>query len=202
MAHWARHFGCPLVGGDIASSDGPLVLTVTVLGMAHPQRGPVLRSTAAAGDRVCVTGRLGGSLLLPPKGNGGAEPRHLSFTPRVAEGAALCDQLGPALTSMIDLSDGLGRDAGRVAKASGVRFTLQAPRLPMNDGVQGWRNAVADGEDYELLFTVARGARVPDQVAGTPISVIGEVGQGQGCFVIDERGAPHEVSEHGWEHGA
>lgn len=192
MAHWAMEFGCPLAGGDIAFHDGPTVLTVTVLGAAHPVRGPVERTTAREGDRVCVTGALGGSLV---------SGRHATFEPRVREGRTLCDLLGRNLTAMIDISDGLGRDAARVAKASGVRIEMESWRLPRNRGVSDWRRAASDGEDYELLFTVGDGVAVPHDACGTPVTVIGRVVRGTGCVFIDEAGTRHDAGEMGWDHG-
>lgn len=195
MAHWARSHGCPLVGGDIATSSGPLVLTIVVMGQAHSARGPVLRSEAKAGDAVYVTGRIGGSLI---------SGRHLSFEPRVAEGRWLADHLGPRLGAMIDVSDGLGRDAGRIAAASKVRIELRASSLPLHGDADGWRSAAAEGEDYELLFTVREEAALPAAIpeTGVPITRIGTVGRGQGCFIVDEAGAQLDAAELGWDHGS
>jgi len=166
----ADRLEAPLVGGDIAihaTETGPLVLSITVLGTPGPA-GMILRTGARPGDRLCVTGRLGGS-LEPGEGGGG---RHLSFEPRVAAGLALAEILGPRLHALIDLSDGLGRDAGRMARASGVAFELDAASLPRHQGVD-WRGAVGDGEDYELLAAVA--GDPPSEAAGVPCSVIGRV---------------------------
>ena len=193
MHYWGNHFACPLAGGDIAFSDGPTVLGVTVLGRSHPQRGPVLRSTAGVGDVVCVTGRIGGSF-----GSG----RHLRFEPRIVQGVELCDRLGPALTSMMDISDGLGRDAGRVGRASGVTVELEAGRVPIHADAGGWKSAIADGEDYELLFTVAPGTSTPGACGGgTPITAIGRgvAGPGGGV-VIDPGGSRLRAEEVGWDH--
>lgn len=195
MHAWANHWNSPLIGGDIASTaaamPGPLVLTVTVLGHAHARHGPVLRSHARAGDVVYVTGKLGGSLV---------SRRHLTFEPRVREAGFLCDfsaahgdsargrsstVSGRALGAMIDLSDGLGRDAGRVADASGVRVEIDAGALPRHVGVDSWRAAMSDGEDYELLFTMDAGVELPRECPGTGVAFtrIGEVRAGAGCVV-------------------
>ncbi|MCA9311688.1 MAG: thiamine-monophosphate kinase, partial [Phycisphaerales bacterium] len=140
MSHWARCWAAPLAGGDIATGPGPTVLTVTMLGELPDGVPPVLRSGARAGDRVVVTGALGGSL---------ASGRHARFEPRLAEAAWLQTHARP--TAMLDISDGLGRDAGRLAEASGVRIVLEAARLPRHAEVADWRRAASDGEDYELL---------------------------------------------------
>ncbi len=189
MAHWVGAWGCPLVGGDIAthhSPKHPLTLTVTVAG--GPVREPVLRSGARVGDGVYVTGLLGGSL---------ASGRHLSFEPRVPEAAGLVGALGDRLHAMIDLSDGLGRDAGRMASVSGVRIEIDAASLPMLAGVPGWKDAMGDGEDYELCFCSV--GAVPAAVGGTPITRVGAVVAGSGCVVRTDDG-PIDVSTLGWDH--
>lgn len=195
MAHWARSYGCPLVGGDIATSDGPLVLTVVVMGQAHATRGPVLRSEARAGDAVYVTGRIGGSLI---------SGRHLSFQPRIAEARWLADRLGAALGAMIDLSDGLGRDGGRIAHASGVRIELRATDIPLHGDAGGWAAAAGEGEDYELLFTAPEGSVLPRTVpeTGVELTRIGRVAAGAGCVIVDESGAETDACELGWDHEA
>lgn len=201
MRRWCGAWDAPLVGGDISTTDGPLVLTVTVGGEPHPTRGPVLRSGARPGDAVYVTGRLGGTL---------ASGRHLNFEPRVQAAAALAGALGADLTAMIDLSDGLGLDAQRVGEASGVRVEIEGARLPRAEGVTDWRATAGGGEDYELLFTVAgrRGeGEVRAAVAGAVASVgavevtrvgrVVEAGKGEGAAGAWVRGGEGE----GWVWG-
>lgn len=191
MARWARRWDCPLIGGDIASVDGPTVLTVTVIGCVHPERGPVLRSGARVGDSVYVTGALGGSF---------ASGRHLTFEPRLPEASWLCDAMGPRLHAMMDLSDGLGRDGARIAGASGVRLELDPLRIPLHADVPSWMQGASEGEDYELLFT-AEGevpARTPTGVA---ITRIGSVVEGKGCALLLPNQHPIDASEMGWDHG-
>jgi thiamine-monophosphate kinase len=223
MATWGARFGCPLVGGDIATLDGgrtngnakrpqvsvggqkvtpsfvgKMVLTCTVIGTPHPTRGPVLRSAARPGDEVWVSGRLGGSLH---------SGRHLAFAPRVREGRWLCDYLAGDLHAMIDISDGLGRDAGRIATASGVRLAIDEPRLPLHEDVHTWRNAVGDGEDYELCFCIEPGSLGIDGHAvcrdtGTPLTRVGRVETGApGSFLHLRSGEVVELTEVGWDHG-
>lgn len=196
LHRWAEYWGAPMVGGDIAVGPrgGPLVLTVTVGGGVHPQRGPVRRDAARPGDEVWVTGALGGSL---------ASGRHLTFEPRVRDAAFLAGTLGADLHAMIDLSDGLGRDAGRIAAASRVRIELDAAGLPRHADVRDARAALADGEDYELCFTVASAVagalptRTPD---GTPLTRIGRVIAGPSDCVAELDGRWASVSELGWDH--
>ncbi|MEO0715721.1 MAG: thiamine-phosphate kinase [Planctomycetota bacterium] len=190
MARWSRAWGAPIVGGDIASTTGPLTLTVTVLATCETGPGPALRRNAKPGDGVYVTGRLGGSF---------ASGRHLHVVPRVAEAIYLGRTLSDRLGAMIDISDGLGLDGGRVAEASGVAIAIDAERLPLHFDAD-WRGALADGEDYELMFT-ARGAvsRIVPGL-GTPISRIGEVTAGSGCGVRTPTGETIDASDLGFEH--
>lgn len=192
MSRAAREMSAPLVGGDVAVWDGALVLTCTVGGTPHAERGPVLRSGARPGDELWVTGRIGGSVR---------SGRHLRFTPRVAVGAWLCDALGPDLHAMMDVSDGVGIDASRLAAASGARAVIDLPRVPLHDDASDALAAIGDGEDYELLFAAAPGlalpARAPD---GTPLTRIGSVARGAGCVAIDAAGREHDCAQRGWEH--
>lgn len=188
---WASHWGCPLVGGDIARVAGPTVLSVTVVGEPHETRGPVLRAGARPGDGLYVTGAFGGSF---------ESGRHLTFEPRVREGRWLCDQLGDRLHAMMDVSDGLGRDAGRIAEASGVRIEIDARLVPRHADARGWRAALADGEDYELLFAAAGDVPGACPKTGVPITRIGRVAPGAGCVVADDTGALHDAAVMGWDH--
>ncbi|MBX3378466.1 MAG: thiamine-phosphate kinase [Phycisphaeraceae bacterium] len=195
MKRWAEHWACPLVGGDIASlpqTSDPMTLTVTVIGSTHPARGPVLRSGAQAGDGIYVTGKLGGSFDAA-SGLG----KHLTFEPRLAEARWLADTLGARLHSMMDISDGLGRDASRMADASKVRFEIQPELIPRN--TPDWRRAASDGEDHELLFAASGEVAHAIASSGLPITRIGSVMAGSGCFIIDGATAI-DVRDLGWEH--
>lgn len=196
MARWARHWNAPLAGGDIAMVDGPTVLTVTIFGRPHTVRGPVLRSGAKPGDVLFVTGSVGGSF---------ASGRHLSFAPRLEEGSWLCDALGGRLHAMIDLSDGLGRDAARLAHASAARIRLDASDIPLSIRVADWMDAIGEGEDYELLFAVDPGAApdIPDRCpdVDTPFTRIGVLEEGVGCVVRTPEGEVVDAEELGWDHG-
>ncbi len=195
LKRWAEHWSCPLVGGDIATlphETDPLTLTVTVIGTAHPTRGPVLRSGAKPGDGVYVTGRLGASFNATT-GLGS----HLTFEPRISEARSLADLLDSRLHAMMDLSDGLGRDADRMAVASNARFEIKSELIPAA-GLD-WRRAASEGEDYELLFTAS--GEVPAAISerNTSITRIGTVAAGSGCFVL-EGSTSTNARDLGWEH--
>lgn len=193
----ARGLGGALVGGNLAAAS-ELSLTVTVLADA-PAR-PILRSGARPGDLVCVTGRLGGAAL---------GLRLLAGAPSMADSEAAMRcwrrpvarvQAGRAVvgvaTAMIDLSDGLLVDAGRLCRASRCGVVLDVARLPLAPGLRRLDAAAAralalgGGEDYELLFTAParRRARVERLAAEAPITVIGEVVARGGVRLVDADG--------------
>lgn len=190
MARWARHWGCPLIGGDIATGSERLSLTVTIAGTMAPGQDPVLRSGAKPGDVLWLTGALGNSF---------ASGRHASFEPRLRQGqwAAVV-----GAHAMIDLSDGLGRDAGRIGVASGVRLVIDAGSLPLHEGCTDWRQAVREGEDYELLIALPVGVEPQEGLAG-PVGRVEAAGPNEqgGAWIRDEGGIEHDASGLGWDHG-
>tara|TARA_B100000959_G_scaffold285376_1_gene359951 strand:+ start:469 stop:1416 length:948 start_codon:yes stop_codon:yes gene_type:complete len=200
----AAAFDAPLVGGDVAIHrlpDHPLSVSVTVLATPVPP-GPVRRNGACDGDLLVVTGHLGGSL---EDGGGGS---HLDFTPRISEALHLRELFGKGLHAMIDISDGLGRDAGRLAEAAGLQAHIEAEKLPRRPAAS-IAAAMGDGEDYELLMAVAKDAEVPDSVPGDhgpcPLTVIGHfapnpAGDDRRVVVFGEDGQ-EDASECGWDHG-
>jgi thiamine-monophosphate kinase len=136
----ARTFEIIIVGGEMARSPKELFLSITITGSPGPSS--ILRSGAQPNDLICVTGKLGGSLK---------SGRHLTFTPRLIEGQWLAAQTG--IHAMMDLSDGLGSDLPRLARASNCSFILEKENIPCHSGCSV-EEAISDGEDYELLFTI------------------------------------------------
>lgn len=191
MAYWTRHWQCPLIGGDIAFVDGPSVLSVVIVGSPHASRGAVRRNGARAGDALYLTGAIGEA-----KAAGWKRP----VEPRLEQGAWLCDALGDRLHAMIDLSDGLGRDGGRMSEASGARLVIDAGALPLAEGVADWREAIGAGDDYELLFACA-GEPPPSPAPGSvSITRIGAVEAGAGCVVRTPEGEETDAAALGWDH--
>lgn len=193
----AEEFGVAIAGGDTNSWDGPLVASVTLIGEPSA-KGPVLRSGAKSGDLLLVTGALGGSI-------GG---RHLTFTPRVRE--ALLLHAAAELHALIDLSDGLASDVRHIAAESDVGVVIYADQLPISTDVnpvlpqsERIRYALCDGEDFELLLAVS-----PDDARklqartdlGVPLTIIGEVIDGNDCFLSDTQGNIRPLPTGGWEH--
>jgi thiamine-monophosphate kinase len=135
----ARKFGIAIAGGETARSPGPVFVSVALTGRVERTRC-VLRSGGRPGDALFVTGCLGGSRA----------GKHLDFIPRLREARWLTEHF--RLHAMMDLSDGLGADLPRLAKASGCGFELGA--IPCAPGCSQ-AQALRDGEDFELLFAVA-----------------------------------------------
>jgi thiamine-monophosphate kinase len=137
----AARFEVSIVGGETSNTHGPVAISVSVAGFVERTR-IVLRRGAKTGDDLFVTGNLGGS----------PRRKHLRFFPRIEESRWLTKKF--PVHAMIDLSDGLGADLPRLAKASQLSFKIEMKRLPLNPGCKV-NNAIADGEDYELLFAIA-----------------------------------------------
>jgi thiamine-monophosphate kinase len=199
MREMADAFGVPLVGGDTNSWDGPLSISVTMLGEAT-ERGPVLRSGARVGDWVMVTGPLGGSIL----------GHHLDFTPRVRE--ALVLHAAADLHAMIDLSDGLAKDlhhiceeshCGAVLFADAIPVTDAARDLSAKDGRSPLDHALSDGEDFELVFTVSPTAGETllrtQPVGGLKLARIGEIVAAG--YLLERDGKREPLEPRGFEHG-
>ena len=137
----ASRFDVSIVGGETSASRGPTVISVSVTGFVEKDRWPS-RSGGKKGDDLFVTGRLGGSL----------REKHLRFMPRINESRWLTRNF--RVHAMMDLSDGLGADLPRLAKASKLGFKIDKEKLPLAPGAK-IDNAISDGEDYELLFAIS-----------------------------------------------
>lgn len=202
----AQEFGVALAGGDTNTWDGPLVISVTLLGEVT-DRGPLLRSGAKAGDAIVVTGRLGGSRL----------GHQFDFTPRVREALWLAEHA--RLHAGIDLSDGLSLDLWRLCQASGVGAIVDTSQVPVSDAAEAWaaqlgdgstalEHALADGEDFELLLAISRESAeqlVKEQPLGCGLSMIGEFVSGAGTgsgdlWQRDAAGRQSPLVPRGYEH--
>jgi len=137
----AVKFDLAIVGGETSATRGPVAISVSVAGYVERNRS-VSRSGGKRGDDLFVTGRLGGSL----------RGKHLRFVPRIEESRWLTTHFG--VHAMMDLSDGLGADLPRFARASKLGFKIDKAALPLAAGAK-IDNAISDGEDYELLFAIS-----------------------------------------------
>ena len=199
LAALAGRLGVAIAGGDVTRAPA-LLVAVTVVGHAESADRLVRRSGARPGDLLAVTGELGGAaaglaLLERPELAEGLDEtlaaalraRQLEPEPRLAAGRALAEA---GATAMIDISDGLGADAGHLAAAGGVGLEIDLSQLPVQAGVAELARragldpldlAAAGGEDYELLAALA-----PDdldrarELVGSDLWVIGAVADGGG----------------------
>ena len=212
-----RH-GVALAGGDTAQSPGGIAADILAVGQVA-RGGARLRSGARAGDRLYVTGALGGAaaeLLAVERSPGRfrriaqAEPGHphLFPEPRVAAGK----RLSGLASAMIDVSDGLSTDLTHLCEASGLAAEIDGAALPvhplaMEAERRGFAGSAEDlalhgGEDYELLFTARPGVRIPRRIEGVAVTQIGTLRRGRrGQVVLRKRGqAPQTLRGGGWEH--
>ncbi len=137
MSNLCNRFGATIIGGDLAQSNH---LEIHVFGTGTlPSGSALLRSGAKTGDSIFVTGPLGCS----------REGRHLDFVPRVAEGVFL--RKSGLIGAMMDVSDGLATDLRHILEKSGAGAELDGKRIPRKGTLD---QALYDGEDFELLFTM------------------------------------------------
>jgi thiamine-monophosphate kinase len=191
----ATEFGVSIAGGDTNSWNGPLVIAVTLLG-EPTQKRPVLRSGAKPGDVIFVTGELGGTRLS----------KHLTFKPRIEEAQWLHKHF--RVSAMIDISDGLVSDLGHILEESRCGAALRRKAIPVSKkkGVT-LANALTDGEDFELCFTVPakdswRLAQLGKLPSGVKVAAIGTVISGEGIFWLEQAGSltPVKAAVIGYRH--
>jgi thiamine-monophosphate kinase len=217
IAEMAELGGTAVAGGDLTAAP-VLVLCVTCVGYERPGTPLVTRAGARPGDLVVVTGELGGAAaglkLLSGEAAGiddaarqALVDRQLDPRPRLAAGRALA---AAGATAMIDISDGLGADAGHVAAASGHRLEIGLGQVPVAAGVaevaggepEGLLLAAGGGEDYELLATIGAGnlpsAERSLRDAGYGLTEIGRVSEGNGAVLRDTDG--RELESAGFDH--
>jgi thiamine-monophosphate kinase len=201
----ARRFGVELAGGDTSGSDA-ITADIIVVGQV-PKGRAILRSGAKPGDRIFVTGELGesaatlqrlfaGGRISPSKKN-----RHFYPEPRVAAGQWL--QRKGLATSMIDLSDGLSVDLSHICDESRVCAVIHGARVPVATKAT-LESALHGGEDYELLFTVGPGTKVPRMIEGLKVTEIGTVHRradyGGKMQILEENGKLKPLKPRGWQH--
>ena len=212
-------FGVAVIGGDTVSTAGPLVLTLTAMGLV-PENTALLRSNARSGDMIWLSGSLGdGALgLLVAKGEGKSLPkacaealldRYRLPRPRVALGPRL---RGLAHASM-DVSDGLMADLGHICEASGVRGVVEADLLPLSEAGraaldagmgEGLATVVTGGDDYEILFTAPPSAEKDllglSRELDLRLTRIGRVTTGEGVTLLDRAGQEIPLARAGYNH--
>ncbi|MDP3979783.1 MAG: thiamine-phosphate kinase [Chlamydiota bacterium] len=194
----AKKYHVQLVGGDIARSPLGLNINVSILGEIEKGAG-VFRSGARAGDKIYVTGRLGGSIL----------GKHMSFVPRINESRWLHKRKIP--NAMMDISDGLAVDLRRMMIASHTGAVIYERSIPvsrdahaMEDKHKAIDHALYDGEDYELLFTTRKKQSLWfnsfKALFLTHITCVGEVTAGKRIFIESVSGEQYEINNMGYRH--
>jgi thiamine-monophosphate kinase len=211
----SRH-GVAVVGGETTTNPERVLISVALIGWV-PRGKVLLRSGAKVGDAIFVTGELGGSLA----------GKHLEFEPRLVEARWLAGHF--LVHAMIDLSDGLAGDLRHVLKASGVGAELLKTAIPVSraakerarsraresvdrppthvGGYSPFVAALTDGEDFELLFTVASKDAVPlldawkKQFPKLKLSCVGKITAGDGLTLRDQLGT-HPLNAGGYVHFA
>ena len=204
LAALARRWNCH--AGEWRSEDADhLQLTVHICGQV-PAGQALLRSGARPGDRIWVSGTLGGAAMVLA-GCGEVDPRRLHWPePRIELGRALRGLASAA----IDVSDGLAADLGHILAASGVGASLELARIPLPAGApapeRAWPLALGGGDDYELCFTVPGSAlEAVERLAATgpvPIYEIGRIEAAPGLRILDPEGRPYPLASAGWDHFA
>lgn len=182
MGKCMERYGSVLVGGETCRVPQGSVAMISIAATGRVERGNVvMRSGGKIGDAIWVSGELGGSLA----------GKHLDFTPRLDQARWLVEHFKP--TAMMDLSDGVARDLPRLARASGCGFKLDLSAMPLSAG-SSLKQALEDGEDFELLFTHPDGEALESawrevfpELKLTKIGYLVEMGAG-------------DVLEGGWDH--
>jgi thiamine-monophosphate kinase len=208
----ARRFEVSLAGGDTAESPDGILADIVVLGSV-PRGEAILRSGARPGDRIYVSGTLGGSAATLERMRAKPKPKlnprdfaaHFFPEPRLRLGRALREKR--LASAMIDVSDGLSTDLAHICEESGVGAEIEKesiPRAVIGKPAQevDVRFALHGGEDYQLLFTVPRGRRLPARIAGVPVTQIGHIIRGKKVFITTKSGEVKELGASGWQHFA
>jgi thiamine-monophosphate kinase len=203
----ARRYKVQLAGGDVSSA--PQITADIVVTGQVPSRTAILRSGASPGDRIYVTGALGGSAATLKQLFAGKHVKPAKSNPHFYPNAKL--KVGSWLrkqrlaTAMIDVSDGISVDLSHICEESGVTAILVSSAIPIA------RNADLDlalhgGEDYELLFTAPKRAKIPSSIAGVAITQIGEVRNrkdySSAIQILGDNGKVNPLPQRGWQHFA
>ena len=200
----ARRYEVAVVGGETTTNHGRLFISIALLGTVGRGR-QVLRSGARVEDAIFVTGELGGSIL----------GKHLEFEPRIAEAKWLADHF--PIHAMVDLSDGLAGDLRWILGPAHVGAEIRKSSIPVSRAAKSQERkshgksaigaALTDGEDFELLFTVAGGDAVKlldawkRQFPKLKLTCIGKIVHGSGISVRD-KDTLQKLDAHGYVHFA
>jgi thiamine-monophosphate kinase len=201
----AGEFGFQVVGGDTNVYDGPLVISVAMIGQEFSHEGENQSwklNGARPGDVIVVSGSFGGSIL----------GRHLTFIPRVSLAKYLIAHF--SIRAATDASDSLSLDLAAMSTASNVGAELDVDTIPisadavngknmMEDPRPGLNRALTDGEDFELILAVPPNQvaeLMSDQDCPAKLSVIGRFTEAPGFWLIHPNGKKEPFEPIGYSH--
>ena len=199
----AERWQVAVAGGETTTNPGQILVSIALIGLV-PRSRMVLRAGSKAGDALFVTGELGGSLA----------GKHLEFEPRLAEAQWLAEHF--PIHAMIDVSDGLAGDLRHLMDPANVGAEILSRAIPISRAAKLQAHsessakppllaALTDGEDFELLFTVASNQAVPlldawkRQFPKLKLSCIGKMTAEPGLKIRDKEGV-RELSIGGYAH--
>jgi thiamine-monophosphate kinase len=205
-----QEFGVSLFGGDTTSTPGPVSLSLTILGSV-PKGAAVLRSGAAPGDSVWVTGTIGdGALGLAAAQGRLSDPTGFLLNRYRLPAPRMGLHIAGIASAAMDVSDGLVQDLGHLCRASGVGAEIDAALLPLSQpareaGPEWLPACLTGGDDYELLIAVRpdreQALKQAGESAGIALSRIGQfVAGARQVLVRGLDGKPMELRSPGWSH--
>ena len=185
----ARKYNIKIVGGDTVKSDY-LFLAVSIIGKVKNNR-LLIRSGAQVGDAIYVTGTIGGAV---------SSSKHYKFNPRLREAQWLNNNFN--INSMMDTTDGMILDLGRLCKASKRGAILDRSTLPISPRVKNFNKALEEGEDFELLFTVSSEFDIPKYIpeSNTKVTCIGSIIDKEGRVFMKEAEGIRKIKLRGYDH--
>jgi thiamine-monophosphate kinase len=223
LAEDLRFFEIPLLGGDTTSTPGPLTVSITAFGEPLGARTPS-RADAKVGDDVWITGTIGDAWvglealiemgLVSGAASLAAEYDACIARYRVPELHGAAELVAAHASAAMDVSDGLLQDAGKLAAASNVRLRIAADDVPLSAETKKWlarsggalsvADALAGGDDYEILFTASPANRAAiitlAESSKLPLTRVGAVEAGEGVALIDHSGNAIETKRAGYSH--
>jgi thiamine-monophosphate kinase len=199
----AEKYGAAMVGGETTTNPERILISIALLGTV-PRGKQILRSGAQVGDAIFVTGELGGSIA----------GKHLDFAPRLDEARWLAEHF--PIHALMDLSDGLGGDLRHILNASKVGAQILKSAVPVSRAAilrarggdttkPAFVAALTDGEDFELVFTLASKDAVKlvdawkKKFPELKLSCVGKIVAGEGILIRDKLGA-HTFNADGYAH--
>lgn len=157
-------FKVALIGGDFVSTDGPLVLTLTLTGQCLG-KAPIRRSGARVGDSIFIGGEIGwGAIGLAAARVGGSDQGAGRYRVPLISTAAQARTVSDIATASMDVSDGLLIDAQSLAQASRVGLEIALDAVPLAVDASDFEDIIrlcSGGDDYQILMT-AREHEAPE----------------------------------------